>query len=181
MKKQAGCLWGIPCFHPEVPTCRMMMKNDKTVRGLGRKMRGKIGKRNKMTALRLQTGGRTSNISGLSSGLWHQMSMNSCRMEWRTQTSMGNTISGWMCLPAEWCPCAWRRKWRERPAGWSSSPGTPRVSSAACCSGLAAPTPGPRSPSMPPAPPGTNQAAPYPFILDNPFMCHPGGSRDNQV
>ena len=39
-------------------------ENDKKVRGLGRKTRQEMGKRNKMTSLRFQTGGKTSDIPG---------------------------------------------------------------------------------------------------------------------
>ena len=48
----------------------MVQKHDKTeeVRGLGRKRRDEIGKRNEMTALRFQTGEETSDIPGLPSG-----------------------------------------------------------------------------------------------------------------
>ena len=47
-------------------------ENDKTERvtGLGRRTREAIAKWNQMTALRLQTGGKTADIPGLPSGAW---------------------------------------------------------------------------------------------------------------
>ena len=48
-------------------------ENDKTERktGLGRRTKEETAKWNQMTALRFQTGGETSDIPGLSSGLHH--------------------------------------------------------------------------------------------------------------
>ena len=53
-----------------VRTMDHQQKKDKTkrVRELGRNTREEIGKRNQMTALRFQSGGKTSNIPGLPYG-----------------------------------------------------------------------------------------------------------------